>query len=173
MQNKVEIEHARAICRHYDVKLREIDLSFFRDNFKSSLLDGNIVDGASTIVPFRNAVLASIAVGTAASNSIDEVVLANHFSDDATYPDCRRQFISAMSEAASYGTDHKVMLSSPFCNMTKSEVVGLGKRMGLDFSLTYSCYRGGPVHCGTCPTCIERKRAFEEANIEDITEYLT
>lgn len=98
------------------------------------------------------------------------MVVANHVTTD-DYPDCGAAFSKAMAEAVEAGTGGAVRLSLPLGSVSKAEVVALGARLGIPFGLTYSCYRGGERHCGACPACAQRKKAFAEAGVEDPTEY--
>ena len=175
--NEREIAFARENCRRLGIPHRVIELSFIRDYFKSDLLlsGGEIPEGhyaeenmKSTVVPFRNGVMLSIAIGLAESNDLDTVLLANHAGDHTIYPDCRPEFIDAMDAAASAGTFNGVRIVSPYCNITKRDIALRGRDLGVDFSLTYSCYKGGEKHCGKCGTCVERKEALEGF---DPTEY--
>lgn len=125
-----------------------------------------------TVVPFRNGIFLSIAAGYATSNRIRKVAYGAHLNDYATYPDTRTDFINAMERAVRHGiddTDFKIL--RPFVGFNKSKIVHLGRSNKVDFKLTWSCYRGGKVHCGNCPSCIERKEAFQIAEVEDPTEY--
>ena len=122
----------------------------------------------STVVPFRNGIMLAVAAGLAESYELDAVYLANHSGDHAIYPDCRPEFIDAFAEAVKAGTYKGVQVISPYCNITKRDIALRGKAIGLDYSLTYSCYKGGEKHCGKCGTCVERKEALEGF---DPTEY--
>lgn len=127
---------------------------------------------SQTVVPFRNGIFLSIAAGYATSNKIRKVAYGAHLNDYATYPDTRTDFINAMERAIRHGvddTDFKIL--RPFVQFNKSKIVHLGRSNGVDFKLTWSCYRGGQKHCGNCPSCIERKDAFRIAEVEDPTEY--
>lgn len=173
-----ECRAARLIAADLDIKLFSISLDFIGQHFRSALLGGIIPDGEyqpdnmrSTVVPFRNGIMLSVAAGLANSLGYDAIVLGNHGGDHFIYPDCRPSFIEAMDNAISAGTDGEVMILSPFCNMTKAEIVKKGARMGVDFSMTYSCYKGGAIHCGACATCRERKEAFICAGVTDPTKY--
>ena len=115
----------------------------------------------STVVPFRNGIMLSVAVGLAESRDLDTVLIANHAGDHAIYPDCRPAFIDAMDAAATAGTYEGVRILSPYCKMTKREIALAGKGLGVPFEQTYSCYEGRPQHCGLCGTCHERKEALE------------
>jgi 7-cyano-7-deazaguanine synthase len=107
----------------------------------------------------------------AESNELQYVMMANHGGDHTIYPDCRPEFVDAFDAAAQAGTFNGVRLLSPYVNMTKADIARRGKQLGIDYSETWSCYKGGDVHCGRCGTCIERREALAEAGIEDHTVY--
>lgn len=160
------------------IPLIRINLDFINKYFKSDLLQsgGDIPEGhyedqsmKSTVVPFRNGIMLSIAVGLAESNGLDTVLIANHSGDHAIYPDCRESFINAIDKAASSGTYNHIRIVSPYNDLSKREIALIGKEKGVDFSKTYSCYKGGKIHCGVCGTCAERKEALEGF---DTTKYL-
>lgn len=178
--NAREIECARYQCSLLGIELTEIDLSFIGQYFHSSLLEGAdaIPEGdydfdnmKSTVVPFRNGIMLSIACGLAESRGLRHVLIANHGGDHAIYPDCRGEFIDSMSAAMQYGTYAHIDILAPFTDITKAEIAAIGRRSGVDFSLTYSCYKGGEKHCGKCGTCVERREALTEAGIDDPTVY--
>lgn len=104
---------------------------------------------------------------------MSKVLIANHGGDHAIYPDCRAGFVHSMSEAMRHGTYIGVQIDAPYTGISKSDIARIGKRLGLDYSTTYSCYKGGEKHCGKCGTCVERKEALRDAGIEDTTEYET
>ena len=178
--NARELAAADTICRKLDIPRIEIPLDFIGKYFHSSLLQsgGSIPEGAydetnmaSTVVPFRNGIMLAAAAGLAEDSGCSAVVLGNHTGDHAIYPDCRPEFIDGMARAIETGTGGKVKLLSPFCRMTKGQIASLGAELGVDFSLTWSCYNGRDKHCGKCGTCRERRDAFREAGIPDPTEY--
>lgn len=178
---KNEIPYAKYHCEKLGIEHLVIPLSFVHNYFKSSLLQGGdaIPDGyykdenmKSTVVPFRNGIMLSIACGIAESRGLECVFIANHSGDHDIYPDCRATFIQSMSEAMSYGTYNHVRIYAPYTGKTKADIVEIGNAYGVDYSKTWSCYKGGEKHCGTCGTCVERKEAFAIAGIEDPTEYL-
>ncbi|MDE7096698.1 MAG: 7-cyano-7-deazaguanine synthase, partial [Muribaculaceae bacterium] len=117
------------------------------------------------VVPFRNGIMLSIAAGLAESRGLGKVMLANHGGDHAIYPDCRPGFVDAMSEAIRQGTYDGIVIDAPYTDITKSDIARIGKRIGMDYSLTYSCYKGGERHCGKCGTCVERFEALRDAEI--------
>lgn len=121
-----------------------------------------------TIVPNRNMIMLSVAAGYAEAESIPEVFYAAHRNDATIYPDCREEFVEALSRAIRLATAwHPVCLRAPFVKMTKAEIVRLGLELRVPYELTWSCYRGGDVPCRTCPTCIEREEAFALNNALD------
>jgi 7-cyano-7-deazaguanine synthase len=176
--NKKEISFAKINCRKLGIKHIVIDLPFINQYFKSDLLKngGEIPKGhyaddnmKSTAVPFRNGIMLSIAAGVAESVGTKKILIANHKGDHTIYPDCRQTFINEMNSAIAYGTYSNVNIFAPYTNITKRDIALKGKELNIDFSNTWSCYKGLYLHCGECGTCIERKEAllgFDE------TEYI-
>lgn len=178
--NAREIPFARLHCQRLGIPHVVIPLAFMAEHFKSSLLEGadaipegNYDDAnmQSTVVPFRNGIMLSVAVGMAESAGLSHVMMANHGGDHAIYPDCRPEFVDAFSEAARTGTYAGVTLLSPYTHFSKTDIARRGRELGIDYSETWSCYKGGEVHCGRCGTCVERREALAEAGIADTTEY--
>lgn len=178
--NAREIECASKQCALLGIEHIVIPLAFMGEYFKSSLLVGgeDIPDGhyddenmKSTVVPFRNGIMLSVACGLAESRNLKYVLIANHGGDHAIYPDCRSGFIRAMGEAMSEGTYEHVQILAPYTDITKADIAARGAKLGVDYSLTYSCYKGGEHHCGTCGTCTERKEAFMLSGVKDPTIY--
>ena len=168
--NDRELEFAKLHCERLGIPHRIIRLPFIKQFFKSSLLEGAdaIPEGnydeanmKSTVVPFRNGIMLSIAAGIAENNKLQYVLLANHAGDHTIYPDCRPEF----------GTWNGVQLLTPYTHLTKAEIASKGKDLHIDYSETWSCYKGGEHHCGVCGTCRERKEALAQAGIEDTTVY--
>ena len=178
--NKREIPFAQLHCQRLGIRHIVIPLDFMTRYFVSSLLEGgeDIPEGhyadenmKSTVVPFRNGIMLSIAVGIAESNGLRYVMMANHGGDHTIYPDCRPEFVDAFDQAASAGTFVNVRLRSPYTHITKADIARRGKALGIDYSETWSCYKGGEHHCGRCGTCVERREAFAAADIDDKTIY--
>ncbi len=170
--NVREIECARRQCASLGIEHLVIPLKFMGEYFKSSLLSGAdaIPEGhyddenmKSTVVPFRNGIMLSVACGLAESRGLKHVMIANHAGDHAIYPDCREGFVNAMSEAMSEGTYDHVNIIAPYTNITKGEIALRGLHLGVDYDQTYSCYKGGEKHCGKCGTCVERAEALAYA----------
>lgn len=126
-----------------------------------------------TVVPFRNANLISAATTLAEVNRFDRVYAGMHATDHSTwaYPDCTPEFLGAMSNAIYVGTNHRVRLVFPLLWMTKAEVVTRAALHEVPICLTYSCYQGREYHCGKCPTCLERIKAFVGAGYQDPVIY--
>lgn len=178
--NHKELEYAANNCAKLGIEHLIVDLNFIRDHFKSSLLqgakaipEGHYADESmrSTVVPFRNGIMLSIAAGLAESRGLDNIMIANHGGDHAIYPDCRDAFIVALDHAICSGTYRGVHILAPYTNHDKTYIAKRGAELGVDFSLTYSCYKGGEKHCGKCGTCVERKEAFHNAGLIDPTKY--
>ena len=178
--NAREIPFAAMHCERLGIKHIVINLGFMHQYFKSSLLEGAeaIPEGnydeenmKSTVVPFRNGIMLSIAAGVAESNGLKYVMMANHGGDHTIYPDCRPEFVSAMSEATRLGTYPGIEVLAPYTGITKSDIARHGKALGIDYAETWSCYKGGEHHWGKCGTCRERIEALADAGIEDHTVY--
>lgn len=178
--NHCEIPFAKLHSERNGIPHHTVSLGFMNDLFKSDLLQsgGEIPDGhyaedsmKKTVVPFRNGIMLAIAAGYAESVEADALVIAAHSGDHAIYPDCREAFMLGMAQAMKEGTYAKVQLLRPFISMDKAEIARRGVDLGIDFSETWSCYKGGEVHCGVCGTCVERREAFELAGLIDPTHY--
>jgi 7-cyano-7-deazaguanine synthase len=113
----------------------------------------------------------SVACGLAESRHLDRVLIANHGGDHAIYPDCRPQFADAMGKAIETGTYEGITLDTPYTHLSKADIVKRGVSLGVDYTHTWSCYKGQQIHCGKCGTCRERKEAFTLAGIADTTHY--
>ena len=178
--NHKEIPFAALHCQKFAIPHRVITLDFVGQLFKSDLLQsgGAVPDGhyeeqtmKKTVVPFRNGIMLSIAGGFAESIEAQGLVIAAHAGDHAIYPDCREDFMKSMADAVRLGTYAHIELLRPFIRFTKAEIARRGHDLGVDFSKTWSCYKGGAIHCGTCGTCVERREAFIVAGLPDPTTY--
>ncbi|MHC4444563.1 MAG: 7-cyano-7-deazaguanine synthase QueC [Planctomycetota bacterium] len=179
-QHRCELQAAGDICRLLDVEYRIADLSAIKPFLAGSALTGDVpipegkydAEGMKlTVVPNRNMIMLSVAIGWAVSLKYDAVAYAAHAGDHPIYPDCRGEFVEAMERAAGLCDWHKVAISRPFMEMTKAEIVRLGAELAVPFDKTWSCYKGGLVHCGKCSTCIERREAFKKGGVPDPTVY--
>jgi 7-cyano-7-deazaguanine synthase len=157
-----------------------VTLDFVNQLFTSDLLQsgGEIPDGhyaaenmKRTVVPFRNGIMLAVACGLAESREAEALVIAAHSGDHAIYPDCREPFMESMAAAMKHGTYVGIELLRPFIHCDKTEIARRGAALGVDYSMTYSCYKGAPRHCGVCGTCVERREAFLLADLSDPTDY--
>ncbi|MBQ2541460.1 MAG: 7-cyano-7-deazaguanine synthase QueC [Paludibacteraceae bacterium] len=174
--NDREIHFARLHCERLGIPHMVVRLPFIKDFFRSSLLEGadaipegnyNEQNMRSTVVPFRNGIMLSVAAGMAENNKLQYIMLANHAGDHAIYPDCRPAFVEAMDHAVEAGTWNGVRLLTPYTHISKTDIVRRGLRLGINYDETWSCYRGGDRPCGTCGTCRERDEALREAQMEN------
>ena len=151
----------------------------------SSLTDSSVTvpDGhyaedtmKTTVVPNRNMMMLSVAIACAVAENAKVVVAGMHAGDHFIYPDCRPEFAKLLNDAAQSGNEGFAALGFhlefPFIHQGKDEIVKVGDRLGVPFAETWSCYKGGRKHCGTCGTCVERQEAFYLAGVEDPTEYV-
>jgi 7-cyano-7-deazaguanine synthase len=170
------IEHAQKI----GTPQQTIPLDFIGKLFASDLLQsgGAIPEGhyadenmKRTVVPFRNGIMLAAACGFAESAGAGGLVIAAHGGDHAIYPDCREDFMRAMGDAMRLGTYVQVQLLRPFIHLDKAGIAREGAGLGVDYSRTWSCYKGGAIHCGVCGTCVERREAFALAGLMDPTAY--
>jgi 7-cyano-7-deazaguanine synthase len=125
----------------------------------------------ATVVPNRNMIMLAIARGIAGARKMNRVAYAAHAGDHAIYPDCRPDFFEALSKACSMADWSGVTLCAPFIAMSKADICGLGGELDVPFEETWSCYKGGELHCGKCGTCTERREAFVLSGVEDVTRY--
>jgi len=175
-----ELPMASWHCAQAGISHRIAPLGFVAEEFSSDLLKsgGEIPEGhyeeesmKRTVVPFRNGIMLAIAAGFAESRGAEGVVIAAHAGDHAIYPDCREDFLAPMAEAIRAGTYAGIQLLRPFVATDKAGIARRGAELGVDFSKTWSCYKGGEIHCGNCGTCVERREAFLMAGIPDPTVY--
>ncbi|PTX98652.1 7-cyano-7-deazaguanine synthase QueC [Opitutus sp. ER46] len=178
--NHREIPFAAEHAAHLGVRHEVIRLDFVDRLFASDLLrsGGDVPEGhyaaanmKRTVVPFRNAIMLSIACGFAESVGAEGLVIAAHTGDHTIYPDCREDFMRAMGDAMRLGTYAGIQLLRPFIALDKGGIAREGARLGVDFARTWSCYKGGELHCGVCGTCVERREAFAVAGLPDPTTY--
>ena len=173
-----ELEAAAKTAEYYGVEHITLDLSAIFGWSDCSLLKGSTQEiphetyseqlenngggVLSTCVPFRNGLFLSAAASIALSKDCTVLMYGAH-SDDAAgnaYPDCSEAFVKAMDNAIREGSGGILQISAPFVGMNKAAVVAEGKRLGVPYELTWSCYEGGDTPCGECGTCRDRREAF-------------
>jgi 7-cyano-7-deazaguanine synthase len=172
----------RFIDTWHEVNLQNLNVLLQGSSLTSADIevpDGHYAEESmkATVVPNRNMIMLSIAIGYAVSLKADAGVwFGVHAGDHFIYPDCRPEFVDAISHAAMVGTDGfsngDMEVRAPFSNMTKAQIARMGYELDVNFAKTWSCYKGGEVHCGRCGTCVERKEAFRVAQVIDPTAYL-
>lgn len=140
-----------------------------------SVPDGHYADESMriTVVPNRNAIMLSIACALAVTRDAEAVAFGAHGGDHFIYPDCRPEFLRAFETMVNVAVEGlaRIEILAPFLSMAKTDIVRLGAELHVPFERTWSCYKGGLVHCGTCGTCYERREAFAQAQVTDPTEY--
>ena len=176
-----ELDCAKSLCNQLNVEHHVADLTALNPLLSGSSLtspyvqvpEGHYEDESmkATVVPNRNMILLSIAAGWAMSTGASSVSYAAHSGDRAIYPDCREEFADAMNGVMEIAGWDKVSLNRPFSSLTKADIVKLGDELDVPFEQTWSCYKGGQVHCGVCGTCVERREAFQLAGVTDPTIY--
>ena len=173
-----EVESAERIAKELGAPIKVVDLSSLREIFTgvTSLCDESIPMTSSfsqpIIVPFRNGILLSVAVAYAIALGATRVFYGAQGSDEPFYPDCRREFYKSFETAARLGTDRDIIIEAPFSNIPKSEIVKLGIELRVPYALTWSCYLNKSTHCGACESCANRRKAFRDANVVDLAEYV-
>ena len=175
-----ELECASNVCKKLKVHHKVIDISAINQLLAGSSLtdDIDIPEGhyeaenmKSTIVPNRNMILLSLAVGYAVSVGAAQVYYGAHSGDHAIYPDCRPEFVQKMNDVCLIANYEPVEIFSPYLNVDKTAILTDGLKMGLDYSDTWTCYNGREKACGKCGACQERLEAFRDNNAVDPIEY--
>ena len=176
-----EIEVARQVCEELGVHHKVIDISAINQLIGGSSLTDSSIDVAqghyqqenmkSTVVPNRNMILLSLAIGYAVSLGAEQVYYGAHSGDHEIYPDCRPIFVEKMNDVAAVANYEEVEIFSPYLNNNKSGILKDGLVMGLDYSKTWTCYNGREKACGKCGSCVERLEAFAANGINDPIEY--
>mgnify|MGYP000444896644 FL=1 len=175
-----EIEFASNVCKRLNVPHKVIDISAINELLAGSSLTDNIdiPEGhyeedsmKSTVVPNRNMILLSLAIGYAVSVEASQVYYGAHSGDHAIYPDCRPEFVLKMNEVSKIANYEPVEIHSPYLNVSKIDILTDGLKMGLDYAETWTCYNGREKACGKCGACEERLEAFEKNNKTDPLPY--
>ncbi len=181
-RHKVELEYALVTAAKENVPHEVVLMTSIGRLLQGSALsdpdnvevpDGHYAEESmkQTIVPNRNTIMLSMAVGAAIGIGASQVWAAMHAGDHPIYPDCRPEFINVMNTLIPIATESAVQIVTPFIDITKQQIIRKGFHLGVDFGATYSCYKGGKVHCGRCGTCVERAEAFFLAGVRDPTQY--
>ena len=123
-------------------------------------------------VPGRNVVFSSIALSFAEAECAEKIIVGWDLEEAATFPDNSKEFLNAFNQLLDVGSLYDIQIEAPLIDLNKQDIVKLGYNEGAPLELSYSCYMGGAKHCGLCESCMRRKRAFMQANVEDLVEYL-
>jgi 7-cyano-7-deazaguanine synthase len=182
-----EISYAKACARatrgtHETIDLQKLGRSLSQSgsvliDSEATVPEGHYAEEnmRATVVPNRNAILLSVAWGIGVAHGAQLIATAVHSGDHAIYPDCRPEFIAALTTALRVGTEGfrslELRIHAPFIDKTKADIVKLGDKLGVPWLHTWSCYVGGTLHCGACGTCTERMEAFRVAGLADPTNY--
>ncbi len=184
-RHRKELSFAKACADRLGARFDFIDLSSVRPLLGGSALTDDSVavpDGhyaaptmSQTVVANRNAIMLSIAWGAAVAEGAQLVGTAIHAGDHAIYPDCRPEFASlfvSCMKAATEGFGFPGLnLWTPFVHSTKAQIAAVASELQVPIDKTWSCYKGGDIHCGTCGTCYERREALRDAGVMDPTVY--
>ena len=179
-KHKKEIEAAIKTCVKLMVPFQIFSMKAFSSLAPSALTTEEIEvpEGhyqaesmRATIVPNRNMVFISLAIAYAVGKGASAVYLGAHAGDHEIYPDCRPEFIKAMRYAAVLCDWKPILVEAPFLNLDKSQIVKIGTGLGVDYSLTQTCYNGREKACGLCGSCQERLEAFSKNGLVDPLEY--
>ena len=175
-----EIEYASKVCKSLQVNHKVIDISAINQLLAGSSLtdDIDIPEGhyeaesmKSTVVPNRNMILLSLAVGYAVSTGASQVYYGAHSGDHAIYPDCRPEFVMKMNDVCKIANYESVEIFSPYLTVTKSDILTDGLKMNLKYDQTWTCYNGREKACGQCGACQERLEAFSDNKVTDPIDY--
>jgi 7-cyano-7-deazaguanine synthase len=175
-----EVEAASIVCKQLNVAHKVLDISPINQLMQSSSLIGEeaVPEGhyesesmKSTVVPNRNMILLSLAIGYAVDIKAGKVYYGAHAGDHAIYPDCRPEFVNAMNTVAGIANYEHVSIETPYLNSSKGDILTDGLRMGLTYENTWTCYNGRAHACGKCGACTERLEAFTNNNLIDPLQY--
>lgn len=175
-----EIDCASKVCQQLGVTHKVIDISAINQLLAGSSLtdDIEIPEGhyeaenmKSTVVPNRNMILLSLAVGYAVSVKASQVYYGAHSGDHAIYPDCRPEFVMKMNDVCQIANYEAVEIFSPYLTVSKTNILSDGLKMGLSYEDTWTCYNGREKACGKCGACQERLEAFTDNNATDPLAY--
>jgi len=181
-RHKKELAFAKACAETLGVEHILIDITDIGRQLTGSALTGaaDVPDGhyaeetmRITVVPNRNAIMLTIAYGIASTRGADAVATAVHGGDHFIYPDCRPGFTESFEMMQRHALEGmgEIRLYTPYVRQSKADIAAEGARLGVDHTKSWSCYKGGKIHCGRCGTCVERREAFDLAGVEDPTVY--
>jgi len=178
-----ELDVARRVCTNLGLSHRVVDIRAIHQLIGNSALtdsertmpkadyaEDNLAD---TVVPNRNMILLSLAIGYAVNIEAPICFYGAHGGDHVLYPDCRPAFVERMNDVAAIANFEAVKIEAPYLHSNKAQILADGVAMGLDYAETWTCYLGQEVACGECGSCRERLNAFAELGITDPIAYAT
>jgi len=185
---KMEIRSAKSICEELNIEHTVVELPWLKKLGKSALTSDTEVPelkvdeldnkeicnetARKVWVPGRNVVFTAITTSFAEAEDAKIIIMGWDLEEAVTFPDNSKEFLDAFNKVLKIGTLEGVEIKAPVIDLNKDEIVKLGIRINAPIDLSYSCYMGEEEHCGICESCMRRKRAFKEANVEDKTKYL-
>ncbi|MDO6524673.1 7-cyano-7-deazaguanine synthase QueC [Motilimonas sp. 1_MG-2023] len=175
-----EVDVASQFCQNNNINHKIVDISAINQLIGGSSLtsDIDIPEGdydpenmSSTVVPNRNMILLSLAIGYAVSIQAEQVMYGAHGGDHDIYPDCRPEFVRRMNDVAAIANYEAVEIVTPYLTASKEAILSDGINMGLDYQTTWTCYNGREQACGKCGACKERLGAFAANGMTDPLSY--
>lgn len=176
-----ELICAQEVTEEHSIPHKILDIQSISSLFTNSSLVSDQIDipeghyeannMKSTVVPNRNMILLSLAIGYAINIEASEVWYGAHSGDHVIYPDCRPEFVEIMDKASKIANFEPVKVYAPYLNSDKIGILRDGLAMGLDYSKTWTCYKGLDKACGRCGSCVERLEAFSKNKIHDPINY--
>jgi 7-cyano-7-deazaguanine synthase len=179
-RHRKELDAARDIAQLLKIEHRIVDVCGVKVVFGSNALTDHSVDVPEgeysldtmqvTIVPNRNMIMLSIAIGWAIAEEFDSVAFGAHSGEYTPYPDCQPAFAASMNAVAHVCDYARIEVLAPFVNWSKADIVRRGAEIGVPFERTWSCYEGGSDPCGKCSTCLDRLAAFQDRTRSELVE---
>ncbi len=187
-KHEVEIKFAERLAEHFNIE-NHVKISIPAEIFRTALTSGSEIDVPKhrgnqegeipeTYVPARNIIFLSFALAYAESTGAENIFIGANAIDYSGYPDCRPEFFTAFRKMANAGTKAGVEgrsfnIHTPLMHLYKHEIIKLGSELGVDYSLTHSCYDpfDDGSSCGECDSCFLRIKGFAEAGVPDPTRY--
>jgi 7-cyano-7-deazaguanine synthase len=179
-RHKKELDCAKLTCKKLNIKHKILSLDVLNQVAPSALTRSNIdvpeghyaeENMKQTVVPNRNMVMLSLAAAYAMGEGVKYLFYGAHAGDHSIYPDCRKEFVDSMKQSIKLADWNEVELHAPYLTIDKSIIAKLGKVLNVDYSLTWTCYKGLEKACGKCGSCVERLEAFDIAEMKDPIEY--
>ncbi|WP_092593918.1 7-cyano-7-deazaguanine synthase QueC [Pseudidiomarina indica] len=175
-----ELDAAAQVCQQLNIPHKVVDITAINSLLAGSSLTSDIAipegeyaedNMRSTVVPNRNMILLSLAIGYAVSIEAEAVYYGAHSGDHDIYPDCRPEFVEKMNAVSLIANYEPIRIEVPYLHSDKAEILAAGLAMDLDYSQTWTCYNGREKACGKCSACSERLAAFAANQVVDPLAY--